>query len=618
MEFATRQELVEDLRQKYEQEGVILTVKRSKATRVVLRCDRGGQYINDRNLTDETRKKDTHTRRIGCEFEIVSSSVKGVWAVRKISGDHNHSLESNLAGHPAKRRLTDEEKERIEAMSACGFAPKDIISNIRKEFNNTNSTARDVYNVLRTARAKELGERKPIEALVEMISSPDYYSKVQLVDGVINCVFFMHEASVSLCKTFNTVFLLDCTYKTNKFGMPLLNVVGITSTYATFNGAFAFMHEENEAAYTWVLQQFSEVVTPKVLCTDRELALVNSIARVFPVCKNILCMWHINKNVLANCKARFSDDEWEEFLQRWNVLVSSSSLDIFNATLDAFKDTYKASHQDVWNYINTTWISQKEKFVACFVDRFPHFGSACTSRVEGNHYVLKLYIRVGTLHLWLAAKRISMMLANQRVEINSAIENQRVNKAIRFNHECFKNLIFKVSDFAMDKILGQLKLAKLEELRHVECSGLFTKSWGLPCHHYIRHFLETSTPISLVEIHEQWILDRNPLAPPNINGVTFVTEPISPRSSLMLKVADTLDNENPRAGSLIARLNQVLDTPEVQVNEPLIVVKKRGRPVGSKKKTSTTRDKSHFEYVEGSKCRVCNQGGHNSRTCPHK
>ena len=86
----------------------------------------------------------------------------------------------------------------------------------------------------------------------------------------------------------------------------------------------------------------------------------------------------------------------------------------------------------------------------------------------------------------------------------------------------------------------------------------------------------------------------------------------------MLKVADTLDNENPRAGSLIARLNQVLDTPEVQVNEPLIVVKKRGRPVGSKKKTSTTRDKSHFEYVEGSKCRVCNQGGHNSRTCPHK
>jgi len=37
---------------------------------------------------------------------------------------------------------------------------------------------------------------------------------------------------------------------------------------------------------------------------------------------------------------------------------------------------------------------------------------------------------------------------------------------------------------------------------------------------------------------------------------------------------------------LIARLNQVLDTPDVQVQKPLVVVKKRGRPARSKNKTS--------------------------------
>jgi hypothetical protein len=88
---------------------------------------------------------------------------------------------------------------------------------------------------------------------------------------------------------FSTVFLLDCTYKTNKFDMPLLKVVGITSNYATFNAGFAFLHVENEEAYTWVLEQFSEVVTPKVLYMDRELALMNRIARVFLGCHNILC-----------------------------------------------------------------------------------------------------------------------------------------------------------------------------------------------------------------------------------------------------------------------------------------------------------------------------------------
>jgi hypothetical protein len=76
-----------------------------------------------------------------------------------------------------------------------------------------------------------------------------------------------------------------------------------------------------------------------------------------------------------------------------------------------------------------------------------------------------------------------------------------------------------------------------------------------------------------------------------------------------------LDNGNPRAGSLIIRLNQVLDTPDVQVQEPLVVVKKHDRPVGSKNKTSTTKDKFQFEYVEGHTCGVCGQSRHNSKTC---
>ncbi len=71
--------------------------------------------------------------------------------------------------------------------------------------------------------------------------------------------------------------------------MPLLNVVGIMSTYATFNVSLTFLHAENKEAYVWVLEQFSEVMIPKVLSMDRKLALVNGITRVFPGCHNILC-----------------------------------------------------------------------------------------------------------------------------------------------------------------------------------------------------------------------------------------------------------------------------------------------------------------------------------------
>jgi hypothetical protein len=574
------------------------------------------------NLIDETRQRETHTKLTGCDFEIVCSSVKGVWAVRKISGNHNHELGGNLAGHAVKRRLNELEKAKVQTLGGQGLAPKDIIYIVRKEFANSHSTAKEIYNELGTARAEELRGREPIEALVELISCTNYFNKVRLVGDAVNYVFFMHQSLVSMCQTFCTVFLLDCTYKTNKFGMPLFNVVGITSTYAPFNASFAFLHAENEETYTWALQQFSEVVTPKVLCTDQELALMNGIARVFPGCHNILCCWHINKNVLANCKTRFSDVEWQEFMQRWNLVVSSTSVELFDAALGAFKDTYATSHPTAWNYVNNTWLPHKEKFMACFMDEFPHFDSASTSRVEGNHHVIKSYLRVNTLHLLTLTKRLGLMLANQRVELNATIEKQKQHLVHRFNHHYFKNLIYNVSDFALGKLLGQLKLTEKGGHEEQPCTVRFTKSWGLPCHHYIRSCLETETLILLQDIHEQWLLDRNPLAPPSVTATAPPHEPVSPRSSFVQKMTATLkqifNNENPRAGSLIARLNQVLDMPNVQVQEALVMVKKRGRPAGSKNKTSTTRDKSHFEYVEGRKCGVCGQSWHNSRTCPQK
>ncbi len=263
-----RQELIEDLSNNYEQERVVLTIKTSKEKRVVMKCDRGREYVNMLNLTDETCQRETHMRQTGCEFEIVCSSVKGVWAVRKISGSHNHELGGNLASHAVKRRLSKLEKAKVRTLSGQGLAPKDILCIPCKEFVTSHSTAREIYNELVVARAEELRDRGPIKDLAEVISCSDYFSKVQLVEGAVDCVFFMHQSSVSMCQTFDTIFLLNCMYKTNKFDMPLLNVVSITSTYATFNIGFAFLHAENKEAYAWVLEQFSKVVTPKVLWTD--------------------------------------------------------------------------------------------------------------------------------------------------------------------------------------------------------------------------------------------------------------------------------------------------------------------------------------------------------------
>jgi hypothetical protein len=147
MEFATRQELIEDLSNNYEQ-GVVLTIKTSKEKQVVMKCDQSEEYVNMLNLTDETHQKETHMKQTGCEFEIVYSLVKGVWTVRKISSSHNHELGGNLAGHAVKCRLSELEKAKVRMLGGQGLAPKDILYILRKEFANSHSTAREIYNEL--------------------------------------------------------------------------------------------------------------------------------------------------------------------------------------------------------------------------------------------------------------------------------------------------------------------------------------------------------------------------------------------------------------------------------------------------------------------------------------
>ena len=53
-------------------------------------------------------------------------------------------------------------------------------------------------------------------------------------NGTITHLFFTHPKSIELLRSHPTTILIDCTYKTNKYKMPLLNAVGNTSLNSSF------------------------------------------------------------------------------------------------------------------------------------------------------------------------------------------------------------------------------------------------------------------------------------------------------------------------------------------------------------------------------------------------
>ena len=146
----------------------------------------------------------------------------------------------------------------IKTLSCSGVPPKNILNQIRNKFGNSIINARDIYTVLNNSKKEFLNGRTNMEALVEIISTEEFVSDIKL-DGLSTVgVFFAHKHSVDFAQRFPTVFIMDCTYKTNKFGMPLLNIVGITSTFETCNVGFAFLAEETKISYEWALSQFKK------------------------------------------------------------------------------------------------------------------------------------------------------------------------------------------------------------------------------------------------------------------------------------------------------------------------------------------------------------------------
>jgi hypothetical protein len=144
-QYSTKEEILQALRKKQNELGIVLSIKSSNQTRLVLKCDRGGSYINRLMLTDETRQRKTHTRLNDCPFLITCTSRKGIWAVRKMVDQHNHPVALDLSGHAVFKRPSGAAKERIHKLAEQRVAPKSILSVMREEFKDETITSGTIY-----------------------------------------------------------------------------------------------------------------------------------------------------------------------------------------------------------------------------------------------------------------------------------------------------------------------------------------------------------------------------------------------------------------------------------------------------------------------------------------
>jgi hypothetical protein len=82
--------------------------------------------------------------------------------------------------------------------------------------------------------------------------------------GHIAMLFVADIRSVSYLNQHPDILLLDCTYKTNKFDMPLLNILGVDNMGYSFSVGFCFLDQEVKENYNKAIRHLRSLFNHRI------------------------------------------------------------------------------------------------------------------------------------------------------------------------------------------------------------------------------------------------------------------------------------------------------------------------------------------------------------------
>lgn len=254
-----------------------------------------------------------------CPFEI-----RGIWRVQKhcweletIRPDHNHpphEKPQDLCAHRRHLRRIDAAFElQVERLSRSGkMTASAIAKELKGLFDDKRGdgkmqiTERDVENTQATLIMRKYGPFSSTQLFLEVLEQKEnvsYHKIHRRDDHRIDSIFWTYSSCISRWKRSPEILSFDCTYKVNRFNLPLLQITGVTTLHTTYMAAYCLVSSEDEEGFVFPLQQLKilaemeGIPMPRVILSDFSQAFKNAASRVVPDAQQQLCLWHVIKNV---------------------------------------------------------------------------------------------------------------------------------------------------------------------------------------------------------------------------------------------------------------------------------------------------------------------------------
>ncbi|MBW0572672.1 hypothetical protein O181_112387 [Austropuccinia psidii MF-1] len=208
-------------------QGYALSTLRSNMThnQIKIGCDRSGTPN-----ANKSPSKTVTSRKLDYPFRFYSRKyAKSTnWTLEIKNHENSHDATENIMAHPAFMKFNEQETSQTAQSFESLLMPRQIQAHLcSKRESDRPVILQDIYNQVEKIKKDKLQGRRAIDSLIDTLKEENFvWSSARDAEGYITSFFFTHPLSIKLLHGFHNVILMDCTYKTNKYKMPLFHIVG--------------------------------------------------------------------------------------------------------------------------------------------------------------------------------------------------------------------------------------------------------------------------------------------------------------------------------------------------------------------------------------------------------
>lgn len=298
---------------------------------------------------------------------------------------HNHG-----PVFPDKTELSNEMKLEIKN----NYTKRDKVSDVKLKLELKFDIKLDYWSVYSEFMKQHprLGQEDCQNFINFLLKNDISYRQSIDPDNSLCKLVFITKRMLLNYQKFYDIILIDSTYNTNYYSIPLVLISGIDNNMKNVIFAIALINDETKETYQWIWRQFLELtqIKPKLVISDNENSIVSSIESELDGSFHRLCAWHMSKNFRKNFN--FIPSENQELKEKIFNLPYETNSRIFDQNVSQITKFLKENRLNrSLDYFNKSLeIKEKwarSKYPICF-----EADMSTTSRAESLNASIKKYL----------------------------------------------------------------------------------------------------------------------------------------------------------------------------------------------------------------------------------